>query len=288
MPLIELWVFVGAYPHGCMSNPYDVELPPPIPALPGVVATRPHVDDVIDLLALALTNAAVECARAFGEFHLALSGGSTPMPLYRRLMLDPSYRHLPWDRTHLWIVDERRVPFDDPQSNYRQIHELLVEDSGIPKPQVHPIEAMRPDADRHYENELRQALDWRRSNQDRLDFVVLGMGADGHTASLFPRSRALRDASSPPRDVLINTGPEVTPPERVTMTPHLLNGARQLAVLVCGQGKRQTIAKVSAASRLAPHDIALAADELPILSIQPSAGTLTWYLDHAACPRANT
>ena len=71
------------------------------------------------------------------------------------------------------------------------------------------------------------------------------------------------------------------------MTPHLLNGARQLAVLVCGQGKRQTIAKVSAASRLAPHDIALAADELPILSIQPSAGTLTWYLDHAACPRAS-
>lgn len=260
-------------------------MPPPAPVLPGMVVVRPHADDVIDLLALQLTTAAVACSRAFGDFHLALSGGSTPMPLYRRLMLDPTFRHLPWDRTHLWIVDERRVPFDDERSNYRQIHELLVEHSGIPKSQVHPMLATRDDADTHYEKQLREALEWRRNGQDRLDFVVLGMGSDAHTASLFPRSRALRDRTQPARSVLINSGPEVTPPDRVTMTPALINRARQVAVLVTGSGKRATIAKVAAAASLSPADVAVAADELPILSIRPEDGEMGWFLDFEACPR---
>jgi len=261
-------------------NPYDVDHPPAAPRLPGTVCLRRHADDTIDALALDLLTQAEACVRAFGDFHLALSGGSTPLPLYRRLMLDPRFRHLPWTRTHLWIVDERRVSFDDPASNFAQIRDILVDHSGIPEAQVHPMEATEPDADIRYEQTLRSVLEWRERGQDRLDFVVLGMGADAHTASLFPRSIALRDRTDPPRLVLINDGPEVTPPPRVTMTAHLLNASRCVAVLVTGAAKAKTLARVSAAWRL--EDPALA-DELPILSINPKAGELRWYLDWQAC-----
>jgi len=255
------------------------------PRLPGQVVVREHADDVIDAIAADLLFQAHACVRAFGDFHLALSGGSTPEPLYRRLMLDPLYRNLPWKRTHLWIVDERRVPFDDERSNFRMIKEILADHSDIPHDQVHPMRATDPSVDHDYEAELREHLGWREKGHDRLDFVVLGMGADGHTASLFPRSPALTVES---RLVAINAGPNVTPPDRVTMTYTLLNASRCLAVLVTGEKKRDTIARIEQAAANHPasqHANASAArDELPILGIAPLAGELRWYLDRPACP----
>jgi len=82
------------------------------PALPGEVVRTRSVDELIDAIAANLVIHAENCVREFGDFHLALSGGSTPQPLYERLMYDPDYRRLPWRRTHLWIVDERRVPLE--------------------------------------------------------------------------------------------------------------------------------------------------------------------------------
>ncbi|MBY0307849.1 MAG: 6-phosphogluconolactonase [Phycisphaerales bacterium] len=267
-----------------MSDRIELNRPPSAPKLPGKVIAGHDAGEAIDALAADLLAQAGACVRQFGDFHLALSGGSTPLPLYRLMMYDPDLRSLPWRKTHLWIVDERRVPLDDERSNYKQIHELIVEHSDIPRSQVHPIQATRDDADTHYEKTLREVLEWREQGHDRLDFVLLGMGADGHTASLFPRSRALRDRSMPPRMVLINSGPEVTPPDRVTMTPHLINAARCVAVLVTGESKRQTIARVAQVH--AEGDLATTtADDLPILSIRPKAGDLRWYLDHDACPR---
>ncbi|HYD00513.1 MAG TPA: 6-phosphogluconolactonase [Phycisphaerales bacterium] len=267
-----------------MAEPFEVHRPPAAPKLPGHVVARHDAGDTLEALASDILSQAAACVRQFGDFHLALSGGSTPLPLYRMLMTDPAYRALPWRKTHLWIVDERRVPFDDERSNYHQIHGLIVEHSDIPKSQVHPMLATRDDADTHYEKALREALEWREKGQDRLDCVVLGVGADGHTASLFPRSRALRDRSSPPRMVLINSGPEVTPPDRVTMTQHLLNAARFVAVLMTGESKRATVARIAAAQ--AAGDLATdTPDDLPILAIRPKAGELRWYLDHEACPR---
>src|SRR5687768_12288568 len=95
------------------------------PPLPGSVVIRETPDELIDAVAADLFFQAVACARTFGDFHLALSGGSTPEPLYARLMYDPNYRDLPWKRTHLWIVDERRVPPDDERSNFRMIRETI-------------------------------------------------------------------------------------------------------------------------------------------------------------------
>jgi 6-phosphogluconolactonase len=249
----------------------------PKPALPGTVVVRESVEELIDSIAADLLFQSKSCVRTFGDFHLALSGGSTPEPLYRRLMYDPSYRDLPWKRTHLWIVDERRVPFDDERSNFKMIQETLVIHSDIPPEQVHPIPAMEPDADETYEAELKEVLAWREKGHDRLDFVLLGMGADGHTASLFPHSPALNAGG---RLVAVNAGPAVTPPERVTMTLDLLNASRFIAVMVTGEKKRGAISRVAAASGSAAASV----DDLPILGIRPLGGELRWYLDAPACP----
>lgn len=254
---------------------------PVAPRLPGTVVVRETVDQVVDAMAADVLIQASACVRAFGDFHLALSGGSTPTPLYLRLMYDPSYRDLPWSRTHLWIVDERRVPFDDEKSNFKAISEIIVAHSGIPEEQVHPIPALEADADRRYERTIQESLGWREKGQDRLDCVVLGMGADGHTASLFPRSPALHQAPGTPRLVRINAGPAVTPPDRVTMTLELLNASRFIAVMVTGQSKRDTVARVAGASgAVSPAVI----DDLPILGVRPVGGELRWYLDAPACP----
>lgn len=260
--------------------PVEGELSPP--ALPGTVIVRPDAEDLHGALGADLLVHAYNCVRTFGDFHLALSGGSTPLPFYRRLMVDPMFRSLPWSRTHLWIVDERRVPEDDDQSNYKSIREYIVEHSDIPREQAHPMEAERDDADLRYERALREALGWREKGQDRLDFVLLGMGSDGHTASLFPRSPAL---SGRGRMVVMNTGPTVTPPDRVTMTHGLINASRLIAVLVTGASKRETLRAVAARSRnSAESGVALRdVEELPILGVSPLAGVQRWYLDAAAC-----
>ncbi len=242
------------------------------PPLPGTVTAESTVDRLIDLLAADLMIHAANCVRTFGDFHLALSGGSTPLPLYERLMIDPNYRSLPWRRTHLWIVDERRVPFDDPKSNFRSISETIVDHADIPREQVHPIFAMSETADVDYEQQLKDTLGWREKGHDRLDFVLLGMGSDGHTASLFPNSPALRETQ---RLIRINAGPTVTPPDRVTMTFPLINASRVVAVLATGSAKADALHRV-----VHSHE---SAESLPIKGIHPVGGELRWYLDSAAC-----
>lgn len=252
----------------------DDVLPDP-PALPGLVRAFRDPEEVLDKLAADIMGHALDCVRQFGDFHLALSGGSTPMPLYQRLMIDPAFRGMPWRKTHLWIVDERRVPFDDDRSNFKHIKEIIGDHSDIPEDQVHPMQATREDADTAYEKELQEVLGWREKGQDRLDLVLLGMGPDGHTASLFPDSRAL-DVSD--RLVTTNDGPTVVPPDRVTMTYRLINASRMIVALVMGEGKAEMI-----------HRVAAGDDDshaLPIKGIEPIGGRLCWYLDAAACGRS--
>ncbi|MEN0020877.1 MAG: 6-phosphogluconolactonase [Planctomycetota bacterium] len=256
------------------TGPIPLEEGPQAPDLPGTVIVGPTADAVIDALAADMLGQAKTCVRQFGDFHLALSGGSTPQPLYRRLMYDPRLRDFPWARTHLWIVDERRVPFDDQRSNFGMIRDLIIEPSGIPASQVHAMPATEADGDELYETELRETLGWREKGHDRLDFALLGMGDDLHTASLFPRSVALEAPEH--RLVVINAGDAVTPPERITMTYSLLNASRVLAVLVTGEKKQAAIARL-VGQKPSPADA-------PIAGLKPIGGVLRWYLDPAACP----
>ncbi|MSR18345.1 MAG: 6-phosphogluconolactonase [Phycisphaerales bacterium] len=242
------------------------------PALPGHVSMHPDIDEVFDALGADMLLHAHNCVRTFGDFHLALSGGSTPLPFYERLMYDPRYRGFPWPRTHLWLVDERRVDFTSDLSNWKHINQTIVQHAGIPAEQAHPILATEPDAAERYERLLKESMGWREKGQDRLDFVMLGMGDNGHTASLFPNTDVLEERV---RLVSYCDGPTVTPPARVTLTYPAINSARYIAVLVAGADKASMIDRVVDGSD--------SYRELPIKGIKPLTGELKWFLDFAAC-----
>ena len=234
------------------------------------------VDELVDLVAHDIIEAARQAVSRAGMFHLALSGGSTPQVLYRRMMIDPRYRLMPWPLTHIWIVDDRCVPFSDERSNYRMIREYIVEHVNIPEQHVHPMQVLEPTGDRDYEDELRAALS-NRENDSRLDYVLLGMGGDGHTASLFPQTPALRETE---RWVALNDGELVAAPRpRMTLTYPIINSARRIAVLITGESKHAMLQRVAVSS-----DSPDAIFNLPITGVRPAHedAQLVWYLDYAA------
>lgn len=254
--------------HGSSEFAMD-EQPLKAPPLIGQVKIAQDADSAIDVIGADLLATAHDCVRKYGTFHLALSGGHTPFPLYKRLMYDPDYRPLPWGNTHIWIVDERRAPFDDDTNNFKHINEIIVQHADIPKENVHPIPVDKgEEATELYEEDLRETLGMRGVEEARLDFVLLGMGDNGHTASLFPQTSVLNE-----RDRWVGdcTGPSVTPPPRVTMTYPLINDARRIAFLVLGEGKAEMIHRVATG-----HD---SFEEIPVKGIVPERGLLTWYLD---------
>src|SRR5262249_6430559 len=120
--------------------------------------------------------------RAFGDFHLAISATEEAEPFLRRLMYDLNYRDFPWIRTRVWMVDEAAASPEDPQSRYARLRDLVLEQSGIPKEQVHRIDPSIPGALEAYEAELRQHLGWREKGHDRLDFVLLTLDESGGVA----------------------------------------------------------------------------------------------------------
>lgn len=259
-------------PTGQESEPYSFAQTKLVgPPLPGEVVVTEVIDDLIDVLAADLVVHGENCVRQFGDFHLALSGGSTPQPLYERLMYDPNCRRLPWRRTHLWLVDERCVSLDDPQSNFRMISETIVDHADIPHEQVHPIFALSETADTDYEDQLRETLAWREKGQDRLDYVLLGMGPDGHTASLFPHSPVLHETQRLVRFAQAH----VKPLKRITMTFPIINSARFIAVLATGTAKTEAIKRLAGGRS--------GVDELPIKGVAPINGELKWYIDAPAC-----
>jgi len=170
---------------------------------------------------------------ARGGCAIALSGGETPRPVYRELSAAPRIDRVQWNRVHVYFVDERAVPPDDPASNYRTARETLLERVAIPASQIHRMEAERPDVNA-------AAAEYEQLLPAALDILVLGMGSDGHTASLFPESPALGERV---RRVVHAQSP--TPPvNRLTITPPVIATARLIVVLVTGSEKAPQVAKV--------------------------------------------
>ena len=213
----------------------------------------------------------VACLRAAlderGRATLVLAGGSTPRALYQRVAAEPLRSELAWERVELFFGDERCVPPDDAHSNYRMARESLLEPLGIAPERVHrmrgelgPVEGARA-----YAEELRQAF---APDPPRFDLVLLGMGADGHTASLFPGDAAVRS------DLLAAPARAPAPPtHRITLTLPVLNAARIVLFLVSGSDKSTALARV----------LDLAAKEPPPASlVRPSHGRLLWHVDRAA------
>ena len=207
-----------------------------------------------------------------GRFSAALSGGSTPGALYRLLAGEPYGEQIPWEGVHLFWGDERCVPPDDPGSNYRLAHEMLISRVPIPLGNVHRVRGeLQPEAAAgDYADALRVFFD---APWPCFDLVLLGLGADGHTASLFPGSDALAERE---RAVIAITAQyEDRPSHRVTLTLPALNAARQVLFLVRGAAKAEIVQSVLEGGE----------GRYPAQRVRPVEGGLTWLLDAAAASR---
>ena len=164
-----------------------------------------------------------------GSCTLSLAGGRTPEPVYRELAADAA---IDWQRVDVYFGDERAVSPDHPESNYRMVHQALLSRVGIPADRVHRMEAERPDREA-------AARAYARLLPRRLDILVLGIGPDGHTASLFPGSAALDE-----RERLVVPVVGAKPPaERLTITPPVIQAARRVAVIAAGEDKAAMVAR---------------------------------------------
>jgi 6-phosphogluconolactonase len=227
----------------------------------------------VNELSLQAARAAVrtinDSVRASGRCSLVLSGGNTPRVLYT--LLASEFRHqIPWARAHVFWGDERYVSPDDPESNYRMAKETLLDRVPCPAGNVHPMPTDFPSADaaaRDYERTLRNyfGTDW-----PNFDLILLGLGEEGHTASLFPGSLALGERT---RWVVAVETP-ADPPRRLTLTLPALTRAASIYVLVAGSKKASAL----------HHVLAGAADPntYPAAGLRFTAGTLTWWVDREA------
>ncbi|MEW5985843.1 MAG: 6-phosphogluconolactonase [Chloroflexota bacterium] len=232
----------------------------------GRIVILPDVAAVAEAAAHQFVTAAQKAIAARGRFLVALSGGSTPRALHTRLA--QSYREqVEWPAVHVFWGDERCVPPDHPDSNYRMAQETLLADVPIPSGQVYRLrgEADPPTAALEYEQTLRRVL-----GADPLDLVFLGMGADMHTASLFPGTAAIHEQTL---WVVAHHVPKLQS-YRLTLTPAVLNLARQAAFLVVGADKAGPLAAV--------HTDDYRPDERPAQVIQPVNGELLWLVDRVA------
>jgi 6-phosphogluconolactonase len=206
-----------------------------------------------------------------GAFSVALSGGTTPRRVYELLASADFSPRVPWAGVHVFFGDERQVPPDHAESNYRMANEALLARVPLPAENVHRIEGVgdaRANAS-DYESVMRgffgDAAEW-----PRLDLVFLGMGDDGHTASLFPGTEALGEG----RAWVAANWVEKLGVWRVTLTAPVINSARNVVFLVTGAGKAERLREVLAGER----DTA----RLPSQLIEPREGELFWYLDRSA------
>jgi 6-phosphogluconolactonase len=242
-----------------------------------VPSPRPRVRRVASVETLARVAArhvrahARLAVAARGRFSLVLTGGSTPRPLYERLAAATAPAAMPWSHTSVFWGDERHVPPTHPDSNYRMAHASLLAHVPIAASRIHRMrgELLDPaDAAAAYEGEVRAALD--ADPDGRFDLVLLGMGDDGHIASLFPGSPLLHGA---PGWVAAPWVPALEA-YRLTLTPRTLLGARAIAVLVTGKAKAETVREVIEG----PLDD----QRLPAQCLRAAAGQVTWFLDAGA------
>lgn len=235
--------------------------------------------------ATALTRAAAEdfvalakeAVAARGVFSVALSGGSTPKRLFT-LLADEASGALaaPWEHIHCFFGDERHVPPDHADSNFRMANESLLSRVPIPAANIHRIQAENPDAAQaaaDYERDLRGFFEPRGLVVDgfpRLDLILLGMGPDGHTASLFPGSSALDETQR----WVVSTWVEKFQTDRITFTYPTINHAAKIALFVAGADKAAMIHAVLVEYKDAPR--------YPVQFVRPVNGVKLWLLDSAA------
>jgi 6-phosphogluconolactonase len=241
------------------------------------MASVPEVVVLADAAALAdraaqsIVEIAAEAVATRGRVMLALAGGDTPRRTYARLAASPRREVMPWASTFVFFGDERCVPLDHADSNFRMARETLLDQVPLPPGQVFAMlsEATDPEAGAvAYGRVLAKAFNLRRGETPRFDLVLLGMGLDGHTASLFPGSPVLKEIFRPVAAVHATAA---AIPQRITLTLPVLNAAANVLFLVAGAEKAKAVKAVLGERAL-----------LPAGMVQPEQGRLVWMLDHAA------
>jgi 6-phosphogluconolactonase len=236
----------------------------------------PDTDRLAVAAAERVVGAAAEAVRERGRFALALAGGSTPEKTYD-LLADPSCANrIDWSRMYFFFGDERFVPPDDPRSNYHMARRSLLDYVPLAAAQVFPIPTDTPSPAASAAAYSRTLAAFFAQPADgeppRFDLILLGLGDDGHTASLFPHAAALHEE----RAWLTWSPPGVLPPpvDRVTMTFRLINAARRVMFLVAGANKAAPLRDVLEGR--APME------QRPAAGVRPADGALTWLVDQAA------
>jgi 6-phosphogluconolactonase len=242
-----------------MDAPFEIRIADD-PASLAEIAAR----EVVDVARAAVA--------ARGRFTVALAGGSTPRATYRRLAQPPLAAQMPWDRTLVFFGDERGVPPNHEDSNYGMAHTALLAHVPVPPEHVFRIRGEGADPDAvaaDYARALAEALGVRRGEIPRLDLVLLGLGVDGHTASLFPGSPVLKETF---RTVAAVHAAAASIPQRFTLTYPVLNAAACVIYIVSGAEKAKVV-KAALTDR---------ATGLPAAMVRPPDGRLLWMLDRAA------
>jgi 6-phosphogluconolactonase len=221
-----------------------------------------------------LVEMAGEAVAAYGRARIAISGGTTPQAALQLLAdpREPWRSRMPWDRLDLYWVDERTVPPDNEKSNYRMTREALLDHVPLQPSQIHRMEGeLEPEAAAaRYESELRNSFRLEGAEMPRFDLVALGMGNDGHTASLFPNTEAIHELS---RLVTANHVPRKDT-WRITLTWPVINHARSVFFFIGGADKAAMVSEVFTGAR--------DPERLPSQLIWPASGILTVILDKAA------
>ena len=229
--------------------------------------------DVVYKLSIHIMEHASAAIAARGVFHLALSGGSTSLKLFRQLSKYSS--SVVWENTHIWMVDERCVPVTDEMSNFHHLYKEFLQFLKIPFLNIHPMfirlrKGLCDPEDHgaeHYDAQLRQLL-----NNNILDYVVLGVGTDGHTASLFPGHSTVSESKHLVK--LSSCSGNCTVKHRMTMTLSLLNQAKAISVVILGEKKQHIVKKICSRQMNEPL--------LPIMKVKPVNGDLLWCVDDLA------
>lgn len=216
------------------------------------------------------TGIAKDCVSNDGCFTAAVSGGSTPRTMHRLLAQKPFLSEIPWEKTHIFWVDDRCVPYDDPASNYGAAKADLLDSVPIPENNVHPVPVDIPPEEgaMKYQDNILSHFNSTGSEVPVFDLVILGIGTDGHTASLFPGHKELDE-----KDRLVTEVEGGNPfVHRLTMTLPLLNNARKTVFLASGPGKADIVKEIFNNKNTG----------LPAQLIRPVKGNLTWLMDRKA------
>jgi 6-phosphogluconolactonase len=217
-----------------------------------------------------------EAIEMHNHFTIALSGGSLPKTLFPALISEPFYTQINWQKWRVFWTDERCVPQTSPDSNYYLAREYLFRHVNIPPTQIYtPDTSLKPSgAADAYQATLRQIFKPAPEQLPRFDLVLLGMGEDGHTASLFPHHPILRETE---RWVASISDSPKPPPERITLTLPVINNARHVAFIITGASKSAIVQHILEK----PHTDR----PLPAHMVNPANGTLHWFIDESASAR---